>query len=55
MWFVCNVFAPRPLSVAQHCDTLVQAMQNAGQTRQPGQQRYRQRALSMAHGMPLAE
>jgi len=49
-----NATSDHQHSFAQRCDTLVQAMQDAGQTRQPGQQRYRQRALSMTHGVPLA-
>jgi len=39
---------------AARCEALVGAMANAGQTRQPGGQRHRQRADSLAHGVPLA-
>ncbi|QNP49481.1 Ldh family oxidoreductase [Diaphorobacter aerolatus] len=38
---------------AQRCETLVQAMADAGQQRQPGDRRYEQRARSMAHGVPV--
>jgi len=39
---------------AERCEILVQSMLGAGQPRLPGQQRYRQRALSLTHGVPLA-
>lgn len=38
---------------AQRCEALVHAMADAGQPRQPGQQRYRQRAQSLAQGIAL--
>ena len=40
-------------SFAQRCEDLVQAMAAAGQTRQPGGRRYRQRARSLKDGVPL--
>lgn len=41
-------------SFAQRCNDLVDAMADAGQQRQPGQQRQRQRAQSLREGVPLA-
>lgn len=38
---------------AERCETLVQAMADAGQERLPGARRYEQRAHSMAHGVPV--
>ena len=38
---------------AERCETLVRAMADAGQTRQPGERRYRQRARSLQGGVPL--
>ncbi len=40
-------------SFAQRCNDLVDAMADAGQQRQPGQQRQRQRAQSLREGVPL--
>lgn len=40
-------------SFAQRCEDLVQAMTAAGQSRQPGDRRYRQRAQSLQYGVPL--
>ena len=40
-------------SFAQRCNDLVEAMAGAGQQRQPGQQRQRQRAQSLREGVPL--
>ncbi len=39
---------------AQRCEDLVQAMAGAGQQRQPGERRYRQRAQSLREGVPLS-
>jgi len=39
---------------ADRTETLVQAMVGAGQTRQPGDRRYRQRAESERLGVPIA-
>ncbi len=39
---------------AARCEELVESMAAAGQPRRPGQQRQRQRADSLAHGVPLA-
>ncbi|MDU7587770.1 MAG: Ldh family oxidoreductase, partial [Acidovorax sp.] len=38
---------------AERCENLVQAMAAAGQTRQPGERRYRQRAQSLREGIAL--
>lgn len=38
---------------AERCETLVQAMVDAGQIRQPGARRYEQRARSIAQGVPI--
>ncbi|HCL85313.1 MAG TPA: lactate dehydrogenase [Comamonadaceae bacterium] len=40
-------------SFAQRCNDLVDAMADAGQQRQPGQQRQRQRVQSLREGVPL--
>ena len=40
-------------SFAQRCENLVKAMVAAGQTRQPGARRYRQRAQSLRKGIAL--
>lgn len=44
--------ATRPF--AERCETLVARMAEAGQPRQPGDRRYRQRAQAMREGIPLA-
>lgn len=41
-------------SFAERCGELAHALAAAGQPRLPGQQRHRQRADSLAHGVPLA-
>lgn len=38
---------------AQRCETLVAAMMDAGQKRQPGSRRHEARAHSMTHGVPV--
>ncbi|MPM53239.1 Delta(1)-pyrroline-2-carboxylate/Delta(1)-piperideine-2-carboxylate reductase [bioreactor metagenome] len=40
-------------SFADRCEKLVQAMAQAGQTRQPGARRYEQRARSLTSGVPV--
>lgn len=42
-------------SFAERCETLIARMAEAGQARQPGDRRYRQRALSEVEGIQLPE